>query len=461
MAVVKFIPSKKMQTRAGVAFILSYCARESKTVYDGKKYVSGFNCVADSAYSEFMNTKLQYGKVDGRMFYHMFQSFPKEENVTPEMAHEIAMKLVKEFDGYEVLVGTHSDKEHIHSHFIVNSVSHENGMKMHCDKDMIQKLRDRSDELCREYGLSVIVPQKKKMKPMSEREYRSASKGQSWKLQLAMQIDETMKFARSREQFINLMESEGYKVKWTGERKNITYTTPDGKKCCDDKLHEEKYLKGNMENEFRIREEVLGGIEETGVRATENSLQDRAVRDGDRAELERDNRLSGNGNRADESASRKAGQNVDRGQSSGLYEPTAEPAEGLLIGNDYGSSEVSADERSDARTVSKENNFWHNGIYRENEDGSLEYIFTGWESERGFFLSFIGAEARDEAFYQAAISDFADPISLVGSGISLIAEIGDIVDNDHPVEDCTTMKQPNSRKKKKEQGYGGPVMGGM
>lgn len=461
MAVVKFIPSKKMQTRAGVAFILSYCARESKTVYDGKKHVTGFNCVASSAYSEFMNTKLQYEKANGRMFYHLFQSFPKEENITPETAHEIAMELVKELDGYEVLVCTHSDMEHIHSHFIVNSVSHENGMKMHCDKDMIQKLRDRSDELCREYGLSVIVSQKKKMKPMSEREYRSASKGQSWKLQLAIQVDEAMKFARSREQFINLMESEGYKVKWTGERKNITYTTPDGKKCCDDKLHEEKYLKGNMENEFRIREEVLGGIEETGVRATENSLQGRAVRDGERAELERNNWLSGNGNRDDESASRKAGQNADRGQSGGLYEPTAESAEGFCYRNDASSSEMRRTIGRVTANIHTENDGEPIGVYRENESGGFEYILTGWENERGFFISFIRAEARDEAFYQAAISDFADPVSLVGGGISLVAEAGNIIDNDHPVEDCTTMKQPNSRKKKKEQGYSGPVMSGM
>jgi hypothetical protein len=461
MAVVKFIPSKKMQTRAGVAFILSYCARDSKTIYNGKKYVSGFNCVASSAYSEFMNTKLQYEKTSGRMFYHLFQSFPKEENITPETAHKIAMELVKEFDGYEVLVSTHSDKEHIHSHFIVNSVSHENGMKMHCDKDIIQKLRDRSDEMCHEYGLSVIVPQKKKMKPMSEREYRSASKGQSWKIQLAVQIDEAMKYARSREDFTQIMQSEGYQVKWTDERKNITYTTPDGKKCCDDKLHEEKYLKGNMENEFRIREEILGGIEETGVGATENSLQGRAVRDGDRAELESDDRLTGGGDRNDETALREARHADDRGQSDILYGEATGYSDRIDSEVDSRCTTEREKNLADAGTVSAENEYSSNRIYRDNEDGSFESILTGWENERAVFTGFISAEGRDEAFYQAAISDFTDPVSLIGSGISLIAEAGNIIDNDHPVEDCTTMKRPNSRKKKKEQGYSGPVMGGM
>ena len=105
---------------------------------------------------------------------------------------------------------------------------------------------------------------------MSAREYRSADKGQSWKLQLAIAIDEAMKLTETKEHFITLMENEGYEVKWTSERKYITYTTPNGLKCRDNKLHEEKYLKENMENEFRIRKEILHGIKESGE--TEKSI---------------------------------------------------------------------------------------------------------------------------------------------------------------------------------------------
>lgn len=92
-------------------------------MYNGRKLVSGVNCVPQSAFNEMMNTKIQYRKTDGRMYYHLFQSFHPDEPITPETAHEIALKFAQEqFKGYEVLVATHIDREHIHSHFIVNSV---------------------------------------------------------------------------------------------------------------------------------------------------------------------------------------------------------------------------------------------------------------------------------------------------------------------------------------------------
>ena len=166
-----------MQSRQGLASILAYCKQDKKTLYDGRKLVSGVNCVAESAFNEMMNTKIQYRKTDGRMYYHLFQSFHPDEPITPETAHEIALKFAQEqFKGYEVLVATHIDREHIHSHFILNSVSAETGLKYHPDKNEIQRLRDYSDNLCRKYGLSVVIPKQPKVKQMSAREYRSADK---------------------------------------------------------------------------------------------------------------------------------------------------------------------------------------------------------------------------------------------------------------------------------------------
>lgn len=184
MATVKFIASKRMQSRQGLASILAYC---KKTLYNGRKLISGVNCVPQSAFNEMMNTKIQYRKTDGRMYYHLFQSFHPYEPITPETAHEVVLKFAQEqFKGYEVLVATHVDREHIHSHFIVNSVNAETGLKYHPNKNEIQRLRDYSDKICREYGLSVVIPKPQKVKQMSAREYRSADKGQSWKLQLAL-----------------------------------------------------------------------------------------------------------------------------------------------------------------------------------------------------------------------------------------------------------------------------------
>ena len=273
IATVKFITSKKMQTRNGLSALLKYCMQEKKTIFNDKKLVSGVNCVANSAFNEMMNTKIQYGKTAGRIFYHLIQSFHPDENITPEKAHQMAVRFASEqFKGYETVVSTHIDQEHIHSHFVINSVNFETGYKYHADKNELQRLRNESDKLCLEYGLSVIKPKDKKIKPMSAREYRSADKGQSWKLALAMAIDDAMCYAVSREHFIELMENEGYEVKWTDSRKNITYTAPNGMKCRDSRLHEEKYLKEMMENEFGIRQKIIDSAEvQTCVTVTEKN----------------------------------------------------------------------------------------------------------------------------------------------------------------------------------------------
>ena len=98
--------------------MLDYCSRNAKTNHDGKRLVTGINCVAQSAYNEMMNTKLRYKKSDGRMYYHLLQSFHPDEKLTPETAHEIALHFAeKNFKGYEILVATHVDRNHIQYEF--------------------------------------------------------------------------------------------------------------------------------------------------------------------------------------------------------------------------------------------------------------------------------------------------------------------------------------------------------
>ena len=116
-------------------------------------------------------------------------------------------------------------------------------------------------------------------------------------MQLIVTIEEAMKYARSKEHFIALMEAEGYEVKWTDERKNITYTTPDGRKCRDSKLHEEKFLKENMEYEFRIRNEITDRTEGIGSQTDQESHRGCAVRNGHRGTLESDDRITENASR--------------------------------------------------------------------------------------------------------------------------------------------------------------------
>ena len=291
MAIVHFVNYKRgTQSRAAMRGVMLYVIQEKKTTWEGAPLISGINCQPQSVYDDFLNTKLLYQKDGGVMFYHMVQSFPKGAAVDPQQAHEAARRLAEYFDGCEVLVCTHVDREHIHSHCVINSVNFDTGKKLHMAKEQLQELMRRNDAICLEMGLPVFEPTTQQARGMGGAEYHTALKGQSWKLRLMNTIDECMKYAADKNAFVSLMASEGYQVRWESSRKYITYTTPDGLKCRDNKLHEEKYCKEAMEHEFRIRAELVkrklhraaeidGGIEadeSAEQRATANSAADPA-----------------------------------------------------------------------------------------------------------------------------------------------------------------------------------------
>ena len=280
---------KGTQTRGCMKSVMRYVSQLSKTLWDGQPLVSGIGCQPETAFDEFLSTKLLHHKDGGVMFYHMVQSFPKGANIDPRTAHEAARRLAEYFEGCEVLVCTHTDCEHIHSHCIINSVNFETGKKIHMADEQIQALRVCNDQICGELGLPKFQKDEQRQSGgMSNAEYYPASKGESWKFELMRVIDECMRCAGNREEFLVLLRSEGYDATWTDSRKNITYVTPDGRKCRDNKLHIEKYLKENMEAEFGYRTEndntrnVDAAQKADGRGATAGTQ-----RDGHGAELER------------------------------------------------------------------------------------------------------------------------------------------------------------------------------
>ena len=263
--------------RGALGGVLRYTQQDEKTLWEEQRLVTGWNCTAPSVLSEMQLTKERYRKTDGRQYYHFVQSFAETDDLTPQEAHAIALELVqREFPDFEVLVATHIDTDHLHSHLVVNSVSFQDGRKLHQSATDLQAHRIANDELCAALGLEILPPPQKqvKQKRMGAREYRSAAKGESWKFRLMNTIDQCMRCAATREEFISLMESEGYQVRWTDKRKNITYTTPTGMKCRDDRLHDEKYTKEVMEDEFRIRAEIVHGGIEAEERFTASSNSD-------------------------------------------------------------------------------------------------------------------------------------------------------------------------------------------
>ena len=441
IAVINFISRQKTQTRRGLKALLNYCAKNAKTIHEGIKLVTGVNCVSQSAYNEMMNTKLRYKKADGRMYYHLLQSFHPDENLTPETAHEIALRFTEEnFPGYEVLIATHVDRNHIHSHMVINSVNAESGYKYHSDNKEIQRLRDSSDKLCLEYGLSVIESAPSKTKGMSSREYRSADKGQSWKLDLAMAIDEAMHYAVSREHFIQLMELEGYKVNWSDTRKYITYTCPNGMKCRDNKLHEEKYLKEAMTNEFSIRQEITKRIEGSGEDEFSTGGSNGNLRFGYGEELAGVNTIPADTDRYaehDDEYNGNAG-NVERDKR---VAGTADRKTSFSLGTDAGNADRISGHATKTSTA--------DSVTDIDLDEGLP--ITGWEYERGILEEALLGGGTDQEYSEKADSDFSDsdyPADNLGiDSAYLVADMINILDNDHPIEDCTTKKRPPHNKK--------------
>lgn len=432
MATVTYIKEQK-QSPSAMAGVLAYCSQELKTVdTDGHRYLSGVNCNGDTALQEFLLTKESWRKTSGTNFYQYVQSFSPEEGITHAQAHEIALEFAsKAWPGHEILVATHCDADHPHSHFVINSVSFENGKKLRQNPKTLEQLRKLSDEICLAHGFSVLPPQQTAAdgtKKMSAREYRAAVKGQSWKLELAVQINDIMSISANREEFLALMNGEGYGVTWTEGRKYITYQCPNGMKCRDNKLHEHKYSKEAMELEFRIRAEILRAAADAASPNAAAGRRRRSLLLRYGAELEGP---AGPGAEAQRAASGPAAATAEsddgrRDEQSGrLADRPAQQSDGADGGTD-GAVSAEADSGSES-------------LYERGPDGSLRFVETGWERERLLFLRAAERAQRDAALSQKALldqsaahSDYAG----LAAGLDAVAAVAELFegDSDDPEE---------------------------
>ena len=205
--------------RQGLFDVIAYAADQEKTqMEDGvllKNFVSGVNCLPATAREEMLAVKRRFGKEDGTAAYHGYQSFAPGE-ATPEIAHEIAVKLAERLWGekYQVLVATHLDKEnHLHSHFVINTISFVDGIKFHRTKKDYCDMRRASDELCREYGMSVI----EKPKPGKAKHYGEWRAEQeqrpTWRGLVRADVDEAIRQSMTERQFYDALKRKGYEIK--------------------------------------------------------------------------------------------------------------------------------------------------------------------------------------------------------------------------------------------------------
>ena len=181
-----------------------------------RRYVSGVNCCPATALEEMRAVKRQFGKENGTLAYHGYQSFAEGE-VTPETAHEIGVKLAEKLWGekYQVVVATHLDRQsHLHNHFLVNTVSFADGKKYHRTQQDYREMQRLSDELCREYRLSVVEnPQPGKSKHYGEWKAEQEQRP-TWRGLVKADVDAVIRQSMTERQFFDNLRKMGYAVKF-------------------------------------------------------------------------------------------------------------------------------------------------------------------------------------------------------------------------------------------------------
>lgn len=201
---------------------LNYTVDPNKT--EGKYFVSGINCQPEFALEQMTETKKSFKKTGGILAFHAYQSFAPNE-VTPLVAHEIGKKFAKKMwgDRFEVVVSTHVNSHCVHNHFLLNSVSFIDGKKYYDNKKNYAKMRELSDELCREYGLSVIEnPSNGRTKSYNEIE--AHRNGDMTKDDIFKRdIDECIKLAMTEKDFYYRMKRRGYVFDFSGKYPTVSH----------------------------------------------------------------------------------------------------------------------------------------------------------------------------------------------------------------------------------------------
>ena len=233
----------------------------------------------DLVYRTFLEEKKMWDKDTGRMYAHNIISWHKDEQITPDQALEFGKQFAETwFSGFQILVAVHKDKDHIHCHLVTNSVSYEDGRKLHNTKKDLERMKQFTNQMCRERGLTVAEKgkhfdgsqiEKGEVIAWSKDKYnlfRQQVKD-SFVADCAMAVLKALENCISKEKFIEKMKQFGWKVNWTEKRKHITFQNQVGKKIRDSNLSKTFHLdisKEDLENEFdRNYERVRAEAERT------------------------------------------------------------------------------------------------------------------------------------------------------------------------------------------------------
>ena len=286
MAVNKTI-NKRTNTHGAMRNCIEYVLRQDKTS-ELLTYVTGpyrhDEIDYDLVYRTFLEEKKMWNKDTGRMYAHNIISWHKDEQITPEQAFEFGKEFAEKwFSGFQTLVAVHKDKNHIHCHLVTNSVSYEDGRKLHNTKKDLECMKQLTNQMCRERGLTIaekgkhfdgseiekgeVIAWNKDKYNLFRQQVRD-----SFVADCAMAVLKALENCISKEKFIEKMKQFGWNVNWTEKRKHITFQNQDGKKVRDSNLSKTFHLdisKEDLENEFdrnyervRVEAERTNGADE-------------------------------------------------------------------------------------------------------------------------------------------------------------------------------------------------------
>ncbi len=208
MAITKYkVIKKNLET------VINYAKNGEKT--ENGILVSAINCLPETAYPQMMLTKKAFHKEDGRLGYHIIQSFNDNE-ISPEKCNKIGIELAEQLwgDKYQVIVCTHTNKDNVHNHIVLNSVSFIDGSKYHNSNVEIALLRETNDDICRRYGLSVIETKKAtKELDIAKSRIKNYNRNEGKMELIKADIDEAIKVAKKYKEFVDILSYKGYYIK--------------------------------------------------------------------------------------------------------------------------------------------------------------------------------------------------------------------------------------------------------
>ncbi len=280
MAIFKVINSSKaVNTHGGLKNCLKYVFADGKTAPE-LSFVIGNDTTSDAiqVYRDFIRVKKEFKKDSGRQYIHSVLSFATGENITPEEALDFGIDFAaKIYPGHQCAVAVHTDKEHIHCHMVVNTVSYIDGSKSHKSKKDLQKDKEICNRMCEERGLSVAVKKEHfDGTPINPGDISSWDKDtykllmqstkKSYLADCGIAVMNAMKRSTDKDGFIKCMNEYGWQVQWSDKRKHIVFINADGKKVRG----------ANLQKTFNINATKEGITYELGRKRTDTERAERS-----------------------------------------------------------------------------------------------------------------------------------------------------------------------------------------